>query len=294
MRVKYGICICGLNGSGKTTLAKALSKKLGCVHLDIEDYYFTSSDDSYSDPRTSAEVEELLLEDIKRNSCFAFSSVRGNVNAEINSYYSLVIFLDAPTELRMKRILQRSVDKYGDRALPGGDMYEQEEKFIEFARNRTTSQIESWLNTLSCKVLRLDGTCPVSDNVKRILPEIEMPRKHNTDIVPTARMLRKNMTKEEKHLWYDFLSGHHVRFFRQKVLGKYIADFYCAKAKLVIELDGSGHYTEEGREYDCERTAFLEGYGLKVIRIPNIQIKRNFGGVCRYIDRVVEERLNEK
>ena len=87
-----------------------------------------------------------------------------------------------------------------------------------------------------------------------------MIRKHNKDIVPAAKMLRKNMTKEEKHLWYDFLRQYPIRFYRQKVLGKYIADFYCAEAKLVIELDGSGHYTEEGKRYDEERTAFLEGY----------------------------------
>ena len=71
-----------------------------------------------------------------------------------------------------------------------------------------------------------------------------MQRKHNKDIVSTAKMLRKNMTKEENHLWYDFLRTYPVRFSRQKVLGNYIADFYCAEAKLVIELDGSGHHTE--------------------------------------------------
>ena len=92
-----------------------------------------------------------------------------------------------------------------------------------------------------------------------------MQRKHNKDIVPTAKMLRKNMTKEEKHLWYDFLRTYPVRFSRQKVLGKYIADFYCAEAKLVIELDGSGHYTEEGKQYDEERTAFSKNTDLLLL-----------------------------
>ena len=118
-----------------------------------------------------------------------------------------------------------------------------------------------------------------------------MQRKHNHSIVPTARMLRKSMTKEEKHLWYDFLSAYPVRFSRQKVLGKYIADFYCAKAKLVIELDGAGHYTEKGKQYDEERTAFLGGYDLKVVRISNIRIHDDFEGVCRYIHSIVEEAL---
>ncbi|MBQ2736127.1 MAG: endonuclease domain-containing protein [Clostridia bacterium] len=120
-----------------------------------------------------------------------------------------------------------------------------------------------------------------------------MQRKHNKDIVPTAKMLRKNMTKEEKHLWYDFLRAYPVRFARQKVLGRYIADFYCAAAKLVIELDGSGHYTEEGKKYDEERTTFLEEYGLTLIRIPNTEIHKNFRGVCEYIDHVVEQSLSQ-
>ena len=119
-------------------------------------------------------------------------------------------------------------------------------------------------------------------------------RKHNKDIVPTARMLRKNMTKEERHLWYDFLRKYPIRFLRQKVLGKYIVDFYCAKARLVIELDGSAHYTDEGKEYDKQRTEFLYEYGLKVIRIPNTQINNNFEGVCEYIDGIVEQSLSQR
>ena len=102
------------------------------------------------------------------------------------------------------------------------------------------------------------------------------------------------MTKEEKHLWYDFLRIYPVRFSRQKVLGKYIADFYCAEAKLVIELDGSGHYTEVGMQYDEERTAFLEEYGLTVVRIPNAEIHKNFRGVCEYINHLVEQSLSQR
>ena len=121
-----------------------------------------------------------------------------------------------------------------------------------------------------------------------------MQRKHNKSIVPTAKMLRSNMTKEEKHLWYDFLRRYPVRFSRQKVLGKYIVDFYCAEAKLVIELDGSGHYTKEGKRYDEERTVFLEEYGLQVVRISNTEIHKNFRVVCEYIDYLVEQSLSQQ
>ena len=119
-----------------------------------------------------------------------------------------------------------------------------------------------------------------------------MQTKHNKIIVPIAKMLRKNMTKEEKHLWYDFLRTHSARFSRQKVLGKYIVDFYSAKAKLVIELDGSGHYTEDGKQYDLERDTFLKKYGLKILRIPDTEIHKNFIGVCEYIDRIVKQSLS--
>jgi len=120
-----------------------------------------------------------------------------------------------------------------------------------------------------------------------------MQRKHNSDLIPFAKELRKNMTKEERHLWYDFLRSYPVRFTRQKVLGKYIADFYCASAKLVIELDGSQHYDETETQKDNERSLFLEGYGLRVIRIPNNEIFRNFPGVCQYIDMQVKQSLSQ-
>ena len=121
-----------------------------------------------------------------------------------------------------------------------------------------------------------------------------MQTKHNKQLVLLAKQLRKEMTKEERHLWYDFLRTHPVRFSRQKILGKYIADFYSAEAKLVIELDGSQHYEDCNKEKDMERTAFLENYGLTVIRIPNNEISRNFRGVCEYIDAAVGQSLSQK
>ena len=114
-----------------------------------------------------------------------------------------------------------------------------------------------------------------------------MQSKHNKELTPLVKQLRREMTKEERHLWYDFLRTYPVRFSRQKVLGRYIVDFYSAKAKLVIELDGSQHYGAEQVAKDAERTAFLNGYGLQVIRIPNHEVSENFEGVCAYIDAVV-------
>ena len=120
-----------------------------------------------------------------------------------------------------------------------------------------------------------------------------MQSKHNKQLVPLAKLLRKEMTKEERHLWNDFLRTHPGRFSRQKVLVKYIADFYSAEAKLVIELDGSQHYEDGNMKKDTERTTFLEGYGLTVIRIPNNEVTRNFRGVCEYIDAAVKQSLSQ-
>ena len=100
------------------------------------------------------------------------------------------------------------------------------------------------------------------------------------------------MTKEERHLWYDFLRTYPVKFSRQKILGKYIVDFYSAQAKLIIELDGSQHYDDNGISKDKERTAYLEQYGLKILRIPNNQVNQNFRGVCEYIDNEVKQSLH--
>ena len=118
-----------------------------------------------------------------------------------------------------------------------------------------------------------------------------MPLKYNGKNIILAKNLRKNATPQENHLWYDFLSKYEVRFQRQKSIDNFIADFYCYKAKLIIEIDGSQHYTEYGFQKDEFRTEILEGYGLKIIRFTNKQIDNNFYEVCDYIDMVVKESV---
>ena len=120
-----------------------------------------------------------------------------------------------------------------------------------------------------------------------------MSLEYNNRNIPLARNLRKNATPQENHLWYDFLSKYAIRFQRQKAIDNFIADFYCHKAKLIIEIDGSQHYTEDGRRNDEFRTEKLEGYDLKVIRFTNTQINTNFRGVCEYIDIIVKSALGE-
>ncbi len=114
---------------------------------------------------------------------------------------------------------------------------------------------------------------------------------YNKNNIPLAKALRKNMTPWERKLWYDFLRSYPIRFQRQKAIGNFIADFYCAKAKLIIELDGSGHYTKPQQIKDNIRTERLESMDLKIIRICNLDVDKNFEGVCEYINLEVKKSL---
>ena len=110
---------------------------------------------------------------------------------------------------------------------------------------------------------------------------------YKQELIPFAKELRKNMTLQENHLWYCFLKDYPVRFQRQKAIKSFIADFYCHKAKLIIEVDGSQHYTEDGMEYDNFRSEVINILGVEVIRFSNYDIDNNFEGVCMEIDKVV-------
>ena len=110
-----------------------------------------------------------------------------------------------------------------------------------------------------------------------------MSKTSNSKLTAFSQNLRINMTKEEKHLWYDFLNKLPVNFYRQKVIGNYIVDFYCSSKKIVIELDGSQHYKEENREKDILRDNYLNSLGLTVLRYTNTNIHNDFDAVCRDI-----------
>ena len=119
----------------------------------------------------------------------------------------------------------------------------------------------------------------------------EIMRNHK--LLENARELRREMTPQEKHLWYDYLRYYPVKIYKQRIIDNFIVDFYCAKAKLVIELDGSQHFTPDGKHHDSLRTDVIEKYKLKVIRFSNNDVDRKFNGVCSVIDRTIQERISE-
>lgn len=165
-----GIIVCGLNGSGKTELGKALAKKLHYYFIDHEDLYFpkTNSNYIYDRPRTDREVEGILLSEIAKHENFVLASVK-SAFASVTPSLKLAIVVSAPLEVRIKRIWTHSYEKFGDRMLPGGDLYEQEREFLELAGKRTTEYAEDWLNGFKGEIIRVDSTNGIGKCVKTIL-----------------------------------------------------------------------------------------------------------------------------
>ena len=124
--------------------------------------------------------------------------------------------------------------------------------------------------------------------------ERKMAIPKNKEMLSRARELRKNMTPQERKLWYLFLRNYPIKIYKQRIISSFIVDFYCASAKLVIELDGAQHYEEEGAAYDTERTSILEGLGLRVIRFRNTDIDADFTRVCATIDTMIRNNLEDK
>ena len=115
----------------------------------------------------------------------------------------------------------------------------------------------------------------------------------NHKMLDRAKELRKNMKPQERKLWYEFLRYYPVKIYKQRIIDSFIVDFYCSSAKLVIEVDGSQHYTEDGLAYDFERSEMLKKYDLFVLRFTNIDVDKNFSNVCEEIDRTIKFRIAE-
>lgn len=170
VRMGRGIVICGLNGGGKSTLGRALAQKLGCAFMDIEDYYFPKQDAGYlyAGVRAREEVERLLARDMEAAEDFVFSAVKGDYGDRTAARLTDAVWICVPKEIRMQRVRARSYQKFGERMLPGGDLYEQEERFFAMIEKRTEQDVEDWLAGVPYRVLRVDGTRPIAENVERI------------------------------------------------------------------------------------------------------------------------------
>lgn len=158
MSKPHGIIVFGANGSGKTTLGRELAHILNYKHMDIETYAFRVSEIPYTDQRSHEECIALMLADIKKHLSFVISAVTGDLGDTIPLFYELAVFISAPIDTRIERIEQRAHERYGDRICKGGDMYEQNLKFLDFVTSRSLTRIEQWAETLTCPVIRIDAT----------------------------------------------------------------------------------------------------------------------------------------
>lgn len=167
-----GILICGLNGCGKTTLGQALAERLLCPFIDIEDVCFPRRDAAapYDAVPPRDEVERRLMERVQAYGRFVFAAVRGDYR--ISAFCRCAVRLCVPPDVRMKRIRERSFRAFGERMLPGGDLYEREEAFFRMAASRTERDAAGWPGSLGIRCLRVDGTRPVEETVYTIIKEI--------------------------------------------------------------------------------------------------------------------------
>ena len=164
------ILVCGGNGAGKSTLGKALAQALCFTFMDVEDYYFPQSDADYKYDvvHTKEQVNALLLADMKRHQHFVLASVKGNFDEHVRTMFDCAVYVHVPKEVRMQRVYERSLHKFGDRMLPGGDLYEREKAFVDMVQQRPENEVMESLQVLKIPIIQLDGTLPVEDNVKKL------------------------------------------------------------------------------------------------------------------------------
>ena len=163
-----GVLICGLNGAGKSTLGKRLAERLGWQFIDNEDLYFPKTDTkyAYSDPRGKEEVVRLLEERIEKDPHFVFAAVKGDYGDKLLSLLDCIIVVDVPRETRLARVRERSLQKFGDRILAGGDLAQRENAWFSLVESRPEDYVEKWLATVDCPIIRVDGTRPIKENAE--------------------------------------------------------------------------------------------------------------------------------
>ena len=166
-----GIQICGLNGCGKSTLGRALAERIGFHFIDNENLYFsgTNTDEPYRNPKSRTEVERLLMDEVFQHPNFVFSAVKGDYGKDIIPMYNYVVVIEVPKEIRSQRVRNRSFQKFGNRMLMGGDLYDQEERFFQTVASRSDEYVDNWLQTVKCPIIRVDGTKSIDENVKHII-----------------------------------------------------------------------------------------------------------------------------
>lgn len=166
-----GILICGLNGAGKSTIGKVLANRMGYEFIDNEDLFFPKSDSSYefAISRTKEEAIQLLEKRIANNNRFIFTAVKGDYGDKLMAALDYIVLIDVPKQIRSQRVRERSFQKFGERILMGGDLFDNENKWFSLTDNRPENYVTSWLETVTCPIIRIDGTLPIENNVEYLV-----------------------------------------------------------------------------------------------------------------------------
>ncbi len=169
------ILVCGLNGAGKSTMAKALAHEIGYRFVDMEDVYYSKEDNPdypYEKPRSYEKSVALLLDIFEKENNVVLASVTGNFGKEVMEQINCAVYIEVPKDIRIKRVYERSYERFGEKIREGREYYKQVKAFHEFVLSRDENLVENWLSTLSCPVLKVDGTLPVQENVKLLAEKL--------------------------------------------------------------------------------------------------------------------------
>lgn len=177
--MKNRIIICGGNGAGKTSLGYALSKNTRIPFFDIEDYYFPDKTEEYvyDTPKSKSEVIEMLISDLLLHEEFLLAAVNPNIAADIVGRYTVAIYINVPKDIRVKRVKDRSYEKFGQKIMLGGELHDKEKAFFRLVEARSEDKIKEWLSKSSIPTIELDGTKPISENVEYLTQLLTAHRK---------------------------------------------------------------------------------------------------------------------
>lgn len=166
-----GILVCGLNGAGKSTLGKYLAEKMNYRFMDIEDYFFSKTDKNYiyAAARTQKKAIELLLKDMRKDKNFVLAAVKADYGQEVASFLNYAVYVTVPKAIRMKRVEDRALQKFGDRVCIGGDLHEKEKRFFDMVEQRPENYVGEWLETIGIPIVKVDGLKPIEYNTEVIM-----------------------------------------------------------------------------------------------------------------------------